>query len=163
MLAGLHVLLIAVALQSGDQHVASTYCYFSAFHIMSLLLCFALGGLIMSASHNPGGPEEDFGIKFNYSAGEPAPEKITDKIYGETQNISVLKMADIPDVDLSKVGLMNVDLHGVAATDHQQQWQDGHAASILAWTLLCISNSKIGGISHRRCRGAVGLCLQHTA
>lgn len=57
----------------------------------------------MSASHNPGGPEEDFGIKFNYSAGEPAPEKITDKIYGETQKISVLKMADIPDVDLNKV------------------------------------------------------------
>lgn len=59
----------------------------------------------MSASHNPGGPDEDFGIKFNYSAGEPAPEKITDKIYGETQKISVLKMADIPDVDLNKVGL----------------------------------------------------------
>jgi hypothetical protein len=57
----------------------------------------------MSASHNPGGPEEDFGIKFNYTAGEPAPEKITDKIYGETTSISVLKMADIPDVDLSKV------------------------------------------------------------
>lgn len=37
------------------------------------------------------------------SGGEPAPEKITDKIYGETQKVSVLKMADIPDVDLSKV------------------------------------------------------------
>jgi phosphoglucomutase len=57
----------------------------------------------MSASHNPGGPDEDFGIKFNYTAGEPAPEKITDKIYGETTSISVLKMADISDVDLSKV------------------------------------------------------------
>ncbi|KAF6254198.1 phosphoglucomutase [Scenedesmus sp. NREL 46B-D3] len=65
----------------------------------------AYGGLIMSASHNPGGPEEDFGIKFNYTAGEPAPEKITDKIYGETTSISVLKMADIPDVDLAKVGV----------------------------------------------------------
>lgn len=61
----------------------------------------------MSASHNPGGPDNDFGIKFNYSAGEPAPEKITDKIYGETQAVSVLKMADIPDVDLSKVGGSN--------------------------------------------------------
>ncbi len=57
----------------------------------------------MSASHNPGGPDNDFGIKFNYSAGEPAPEKITDKIYGETQNISTLNFAEIPDVDLSKV------------------------------------------------------------
>jgi phosphoglucomutase len=62
------------------------------------------GGLIMSASHNPGGPENDFGIKFNYSGGEPAPEKITDKIYGETLKISVLNMADIPDIDLSQVG-----------------------------------------------------------
>jgi phosphoglucomutase len=58
----------------------------------------------MSASHNPGGPEEDFGIKFNYKSGEPAPERITDKIFGETEKISVIKMADIPDVDLNKVG-----------------------------------------------------------
>jgi len=65
----------------------------------------AAGGFIMSASHNPGGPEEDWGIKFNYSAGEPAPEKITDKIYGFTQTVSELKMADIPDVDLSKCGV----------------------------------------------------------
>lgn len=57
----------------------------------------------MSASHNPGGPENDFGIKFNYKAGEPAPEKITDNIYDETQKISALRMADIPDVDLAKV------------------------------------------------------------
>lgn len=62
------------------------------------------GGIIMSASHNPGGPDNDFGIKFNYSGGEPAPERITDKIYGETQKVSVLKFADIPDIDLSKLG-----------------------------------------------------------
>ena len=62
------------------------------------------GGLIMSASHNPGGPKEDWGIKFNYSAGEPAPERITDNIFGFTQNISELKFAEIPDTDLSSVG-----------------------------------------------------------
>jgi len=62
------------------------------------------GGLIMSASHNPGGPDEDFGIKFNYKAGEPAPERITDKIFTETEKISTIKMADIPDVDLNKLG-----------------------------------------------------------
>ncbi|KAI7740136.1 hypothetical protein M8C21_005277 [Ambrosia artemisiifolia] len=45
---------------------------------------FANGGFIMSASHNPGGPEYDWGIKFNYSSGQPAPESITDKIYGNT-------------------------------------------------------------------------------
>lgn len=62
------------------------------------------GGLIMSASHNPGGPDEDFGIKFNYTAGEPAPEKITDRIYEFTTSISEIKMADIPDIDLTKTG-----------------------------------------------------------
>ena len=62
------------------------------------------GGLIMSASHNPGGPKEDWGIKFNYSAGEPAPERITDKIFQFTQSIKELKMADLPDIDLSKLG-----------------------------------------------------------
>jgi len=62
------------------------------------------GGLIMSASHNPGGPKEDWGIKFNYSSGEPAPESITDKIYGYTQDIDQLNFGEIPDTDLSKVG-----------------------------------------------------------
>ena len=58
----------------------------------------------MSASHNPGGPEEDWGIKFNYSSGEPAPERITDTIYGYTTKISELRMADIPETDLTKIG-----------------------------------------------------------
>lgn len=58
----------------------------------------------MSASHNPGGPKEDWGIKFNYSSGEPAPERITDAIYKYTQSIKELKQADIPDIDLSKIG-----------------------------------------------------------
>ncbi|KAF5959917.1 hypothetical protein HYC85_001126 [Camellia sinensis] len=47
-------------------------------------LAIANGGFIMSASHNPGGPEYDWGIKFNHSSGQPAPESITDKIYGNT-------------------------------------------------------------------------------
>lgn len=58
----------------------------------------------MSASHNPGGPKEDWGIKFNYKSGEPAPEKITDAIFGYTTKISELKMAEIPETDLSKIG-----------------------------------------------------------
>ncbi|KAH9626058.1 hypothetical protein KSS87_001983 [Heliosperma pusillum] len=65
----------------------------------------ANGGFIMSASHNPGGPEYDWGIKFNYSSGQPAPESITDKIYGNTLSISEIKIANIPDVDLSRVGV----------------------------------------------------------
>jgi phosphoglucomutase len=63
------------------------------------------GGLIMSASHNPGGPKYDWGIKFNYKSGEPAPESITDKIYNETQTIQSIRQADLPDVDLSQLGV----------------------------------------------------------
>lgn len=65
----------------------------------------AFGGFIMSASHNPGGPDEDWGIKFNYKNGEPAPESLTDKIYGFTKSVSVLKMAEIPHVDITKDGV----------------------------------------------------------
>lgn len=80
------------------------------------------GGLIMSASHNPGGPEEDWGIKFNYSAGEPAPEKITDEIYGFTTSISELKVADIPEVDLSKVGTTKFGSFEVEVVDYTAEY-----------------------------------------
>ncbi|CAJ1977123.1 unnamed protein product [Sphenostylis stenocarpa] len=77
----------------------------------------ANGGFIMSASHNPGGPEYDWGIKFNYSSGQPAPESITDKIYGNTLSISEIKIADIPDVDLSKVGVTKFGSFSVEVID----------------------------------------------
>ncbi|CAG9464436.1 unnamed protein product [Pedinophyceae sp. YPF-701] len=75
------------------------------------------GGLIMSASHNPAGPDNDFGIKFNYSSGQPAPESITDKIFGETQAVSTLNMADIPDVDLETVGVQKFGSFEVEVVD----------------------------------------------
>jgi len=77
----------------------------------------AYGGLIMSASHNPGGPTEDWGVKFNYSSGEPAPEKITDAIFGFTTSITELKTADIGDVDLSKIGVTKFDDFEVEVVD----------------------------------------------
>lgn len=58
----------------------------------------------MSASHNPGGPDEDWGIKFNVGGGEPAPEKVTDAIYAQTTSLTLLKSADISDVDLDVLG-----------------------------------------------------------
>ncbi|KAH9647352.1 phosphoglucomutase [Citrus sinensis] len=81
------------------------------------VLTEANGGFIMSASHNPGGPEYDWGIKFNYSSGQPAPESITDKIYGNTLSISEIKMADIPDVDLSSLGVTNFGNFSVEVVD----------------------------------------------
>ena len=82
------------------------------------------GGLIMSASHNPAGPDEDWGIKFNYSSGEPAPEKITDEIFGFTQSISELNMADIPDVDLSTVGVSTFGDFEVEVVDYTKEYFD---------------------------------------
>ena len=64
----------------------------------------AFGGIILSASHNPGGPDGDFGIKYNASNGGPAPEKITDVIFAKTKTISAFKTLDAPDVDLDAVG-----------------------------------------------------------
>jgi phosphoglucomutase len=64
----------------------------------------AFGGLVLSASHNPGGPHEDFGIKYNIGNGGPAPEKITDAIFAHTKTISAYKIADIGAVDLDKIG-----------------------------------------------------------
>jgi phosphoglucomutase len=64
----------------------------------------AFGGIILSASHNPGGPEGDFGIKYNIGAGGPAPEKITDAIFARSKTISQYKTLDTPDVDLGKLG-----------------------------------------------------------
>lgn len=62
------------------------------------------GGFILSASHNPGGPNEDFGIKYNISNGGPAPEKVTEAIYAQSQVITEYKIAEAPDVDLETIG-----------------------------------------------------------
>ncbi len=64
----------------------------------------AFGGLILSASHNPGGPKEDFGIKYNASNGGPAPEKLTDRIYARSKEIDRYRIADFADVNLDEVG-----------------------------------------------------------
>ena len=64
----------------------------------------AFGGIVLSASHNPGGPHGDFGIKFNAANGGPAPEKITDAIYAETLKITEILNLDTPDVDLARIG-----------------------------------------------------------
>ena len=62
------------------------------------------GGIILSASHNPAGPDEDFGIKYNISNGGPAPEKITDSIFAISQTISEYRIDDSADLDLTIIG-----------------------------------------------------------
>jgi len=64
----------------------------------------AIGGFILSASHNPGGPNADFGIKFNNEHGAPAPKELTDKFAARAQVIDHFWIANMPDVDLSQPG-----------------------------------------------------------
>ena len=69
----------------------------------------ALGGLVLSASHNPGGPDEDFGIKYNVSNGGPAPEKVTEAIHVRTRSLSEWHAADSADIDLDALGEVTVE------------------------------------------------------
>ncbi len=69
----------------------------------------AFGGIILSASHNPAGPNEDFGIKYNAGNGGPAPEKITDAIFARTKAITRFKTTGSADVDLDVLGTSKVE------------------------------------------------------
>ena len=62
------------------------------------------GGIIMSASHNPGGPDEDFGVKFNMANGGPAPEGVTEAMYKRTTEITEYRVLEAQGVDLGQVG-----------------------------------------------------------
>ncbi|CAM8661980.1 alpha-D-glucose phosphate-specific phosphoglucomutase [Sphingobium sp.] len=64
----------------------------------------AFGGLVLSASHNPGGPDEDFGIKYNIGNGGPAPEKVTDAIAARSLVIDHYTILDAADVDIDTIG-----------------------------------------------------------
>ena len=63
-----------------------------------------LGGIILSASHNPAGPDDDFGIKYNTPNGGPAPEKITEAIFAKSKAITQYKTSDFADVDINQIG-----------------------------------------------------------
>ncbi len=67
------------------------------------------GGIVLSASHNPGGPDGDFGIKYNIGNGGPAPEKVTNHIHALSQTIRQYRISDAPDIDLSRIGLYDMD------------------------------------------------------
>jgi phosphoglucomutase len=77
----------------------------------------AFGGLILSASHNPGGPTEDFGIKYNIGNGGPAPEKITEAIFARSKTITQYLIADVPDFDIDAIGSQRLGAMDVEVID----------------------------------------------
>ena len=83
----------------------------------------AFGGIILSASHNPGGPDGDFGIKYNIGNGGPAPEKITDAIFARTKAITEYRTLDAPDLDLDRIGTTEVGGMTVEVLDPVADYQ----------------------------------------
>lgn len=95
----------------------------AASHIIRKYATF--GGIILSASHNPGGPDDDFGIKYNSSNGGPATEKITDAIFANSKQISQYKIVDdLPEVDLSSIGITTLDGFEVEVIDSVSDYAD---------------------------------------
>ncbi|AFY92482.1 alpha-D-glucose phosphate-specific phosphoglucomutase [Chamaesiphon minutus] len=82
--------------QHGILSTPATSCAIRKFH--------AFGGIILSASHNPGGPNADFGVKYNIGNGGPAPETVTAAIFERTKSIDCYQIIDAPDVDIDTLG-----------------------------------------------------------
>jgi phosphoglucomutase len=75
------------------------------------------GGIILSASHNPGGPDGDFGIKYNIDNGGPAPEKVTEAMYQRSKEIDSYKILEAPDVNLDTLGNFKIGDMAVEVID----------------------------------------------
>ena len=82
------------------------------------------GGLILSASHNPGGPDGDFGIKYNTGNGGPAPEKITDAIFAASRALTSYRIADGTDVALDQLGVCTLGQMRVEVIDPVADYAD---------------------------------------
>ena len=82
----------------------------------------AFGGIILSASHNPGGPHDDFGVKYNIGAGGPAPEKVTDAIFERTKTIAAYRISDAGDIDIDALGAHQVEKTTVEIVDPVAQY-----------------------------------------
>jgi phosphoglucomutase len=84
----------------------------------------AMGGIVLSASHNPGGVDGDFGIKYNIGNGGPAPEKITEAIYARTGKISQYRTLSAPDVALDQLGTTQLGNMQVVVIDPVTDYAD---------------------------------------
>jgi phosphoglucomutase len=83
----------------------------------------AVGGIVLSASHNPGGPEGDFGIKYNVANGGPAPEAVTEAIFERTRRITQYRIVEALEIDLDRIGVTNVGDTVVSVIDPVSDYQ----------------------------------------
>lgn len=77
----------------------------------------AYGGIVLSASHNPGGPEGDFGIKYNVGNGGPAPEKVTEAVHARTKEIKSYRISDAAPLDIDRLGTLHLEQMTVEVID----------------------------------------------
>ena len=84
----------------------------------------AFGGIVLSASHNPGGPDGDFGIKYNASNGGPANEKLTEAVYARTLTLSEIRLSDAPDVALDTLGNYRMEAMQIEVIDPVADYAD---------------------------------------
>lgn len=77
----------------------------------------AYGGIVLSASHNPGGPEGDFGIKYNVANGGPAPEKITEAMHARSKEIESYRISDAGPLDIDRLGTLQIEQTTVEVID----------------------------------------------
>ena len=82
------------------------------------------GGFILSASHNPGGPHEDFGIKFNTDNGGPAPEGFTNAVFEKTKTLNRYFIIETPDIDLDRLGTVTVGDLTVEVIDPVKDYEE---------------------------------------
>jgi phosphoglucomutase len=77
----------------------------------------AVGGIVLSASHNPAGPNADFGVKYNIANGGPAPETVTEAVFERTRSIESYSIVEAPDVDFDRLGETAIDGMAVEVVD----------------------------------------------
>jgi phosphoglucomutase len=82
----------------------------------------AFGGIILSASHNPGGPDGDFGIKYNIGNGGPAPERVTEAIYHRSQTIGTYRTIESADLPIDKLASMQIGGMTVTVIDPVEEY-----------------------------------------
>jgi phosphoglucomutase len=84
----------------------------------------AAGGFLLTASHNPGGPDGDFGIKFNTHTGGQAPEALSEQIFAASREVSEYRIAELPDFDLARTGLVEFEGFAVEVVDSTRDYAD---------------------------------------